>query len=454
MDLGKLVEAQRSFFMSRSTKPAEFRLRALGQLRDVIWSHEKDINDALRADLGKRATESYMSEIGMVLEEIGFAISHLREWMAPKKVTTPISQFKATSTVTSEALGVVLIMAPWNYPLQLNLIPLVGAISAGNCAIIKPSSYAPATSSLIAQMISEAFPAEYIAVIEGGRESNTDLLQQKFDHIFFTGSTAVGKVVMQAAAANLTPVTLELGGKSPVIIDENIDFNVAGRRIMFGKVLNAGQTCTAPDYILAPKKVHTKLVASFKKVLEDFFPNSDMSALPRIINKKHFDRLCALLDKQDIVLGGGYDAERLFIEPTVLVNVDPASAVMQEEIFGPILPILSCESIEEAISFVQNRPKPLALYLFTKNRETEKKVLNRCDFGGGCINDTVMHLASPHLPFGGVGESGMGAYHGKKSFDTFSHQRSILRRSSTVDLPLRYHPYTDRNLSIIKRFLG
>jgi aldehyde dehydrogenase (NAD+) len=347
----------------------------------------------------------------------------------------------------------VLIIAPWNYPVQLCLTPLIGAISAGNCAIIKPSAYAPAASRAIAELIKSIYPPEYIAVVEGGRKENSALLDQKFDYIFFTGSPAVGRIVMEAASKHLTPVTLELGGKSPVIIDKTADLKPAARRIAFGKTINAGQTCVAPDYILIHKDIRDDFIGHFRTALEEFFPDGDMKNMPVIINEKHFERVCGLLGSGKAVIGGNTDTSRRFIEPTVLVDVSPDSPVMQEEIFGPVLPVLTYRQLEEAIGFINSRPKPLALYIFTNDKHTAETVLNRTSSGGACWNDTIIHIASTRMGFGGVGESGMGSYHGKHSFDTFTHYKSVVKKSNFIDLPIRYHPYTNRKLSIIRRFM-
>ena len=394
-----------------------------------------------------------MTEIGMVLEELNFHIKHIRRWTRPKRVPTPLAQFHGKSFILPEPYGLVLIIAPWNYPVQLCLTPLIGAISAGNCAIIKPSAYAPAASRAIAELIKSIYPPEYIAVVEGGRKENSALLDQKFDYIFFTGSPAVGRNVMEAASKHLTTVTLELGGKSPVIIDKTADLKPAARRIAFGKTINAGQTCVAPDYILIHKDIRDDFIGHFRTALEEFFPDGDMKNMPVIINEKHFERVCGLLGSGKAVIGGNTDTSRRFIEPTVLVDVSPDSPVMQEEIFGPVLPVLTYRQLEEAIGFINSRPKPLALYIFTNDKHTAETVLNRTSSGGACWNDTIIHIANTRMGFGGVGESGMGSYHGKHSFDTFTHYKSVVKKSNFIDLPIRYHPYTNRKLSIIRRFM-
>ncbi|MGI6216286.1 MAG: aldehyde dehydrogenase [Coriobacteriales bacterium] len=452
-DIARIVEIQREFFSTGITRELAFRLDALRELRETIESNMGRIETALMDDLNKHPQETYMSEVGLVLSEISYHSRHLRGWMREKRVLTPLAQFKSSSFISPEPYGVCLIMSPWNYPIQLTLAPLVGAISAGNCAVVKPSAYAENTSHLLAQLIEKTFPKEYITVVEGGREQNSSLLDQRFDKIFFTGSVKVGKVVMEAASRNLTPVTLELGGKSPVIVDATADIKLAARRIAFGKVLNAGQTCVAPDYVLCHKSVMDKFLYCYQRAIDEFFPGGDMSEMPTIVNQKHFDRLMGLMQGCEVAVGGRSDASRRLIEPTVLVNVDPDMPVMQEEIFGPILPVIGYSSIDECIRFINSRPKPLALYLFTRNSGIEGRILTSCSFGGGCINDTIVHLATSYMPFGGVGESGMGDYHGKASFDAFTHYRSILKKSNLLDLPMRYHPYEERNLRIIRMLM-
>ena len=453
MDIKKTVERQREYYLSGATRGYAFRLEALRKLQQAVRDYEKRISDALLADLGKHPFESYMSEIGMVLDEVRYHIRHLRGWMQDRRVRTPLAQFPSVSFVSPEPYGVALIMSPWNYPFLLCLDPLIGAISAGNCAVVKPSAYSTATSQVIADLLSEIFPAEYVSVVQGGRQENTDLLEQEFDYIFFTGSVAVGRVVMTAAAKHLTPVTLELGGKSPAIVDASVDLKLAAKRIAFGKLLNAGQTCIAPDYVLVEASVRDAFIQNLREALSEKFPDGDYADHARIVNDRHYQDKKALLEGQTVVIGGGFDDALRKIEPTVLVDVDPESAVMQEEIFGPILPVLTWTKLDEAIEFVRSRPKPLALYLFTQDRAVEEKVLRECSFGGGCINDTVIHLATPHMAFGGVGQSGMGSYHGKFSFDTFTHYRSIVRKSTWLDLPFRYFPYTERKFRLIRRFL-
>lgn len=453
MNIGSLVAHQREYFESGATRPLTFRLEALRKLQQALQDNEELLGKAMKSDLNKSSFEAYMTETGIVLDEIRFHLKHLPRWVRTKTVRTPITQFHAKSFVVPEPYGVALIMSPWNYPLQLCLEPVVGAISGGNCAVIKPSAYAPATSRAIAKIISETFPPEYLAVVEGGREQNNALLEEVFDYIFFTGSVEVGKAVMEAASKNLTPVTLELGGKSPVIVDETANLRLAAKRIAFGKVLNAGQTCVEPDYLLIHQSAKDRFVEEYKKALREFFPEGDMSEIPVIISEKHFRRVAGLLEGEKAVIGGGIDESKRFIEPTVLTDITPDSPIMQEEVFGPILPMITYTGLDECIRFIRSRPKPLALYLFTENRSVEQKILDTCSFGGGCVNDTIIHLANPRMGFGGVGYSGMGSYHGKSSFDTFTHYRGIVRKSTWIDLPIRYHPYTEKNFKMIRRLM-
>ncbi|MCI5625483.1 MAG: aldehyde dehydrogenase [Clostridiales bacterium] len=453
MEIQELAAQQRTYFNTGATRTAAFRRQALEHLRAALLEHEEELNAALLVDLNKAPAESYFTETGMVLEELRFQLKHFEKWARPRRVTTPLAQFPSRGELLPEPYGCVLIMAPWNYPVQLCLIPLVGAIAAGNCAVVKPSAYAPASSAAIAKLLGEIFPPEFVAVVEGGRAENQALLEQKFDYIFFTGSPAVGREVMAAGAKNLTPVTLELGGKSPVIVDSTADIPLAARRIAFGKVLNAGQTCVAPDYLLLHRSVKDAFVREYRRALEEFFPGGDYEELPCIVNDKHFRRASCLLAEQRVLIGGETDATRRFIAPTLLDETDPAAPVMQEEIFAPILPMLCWQEREEVVRFVQSRPKPLALYLFTRDREMERAIFDQCSFGGGCLNDTIVHLACSGLPFGGVGNSGMGSYHGKQSFDTFTHYRSVLKKANWLDLPMRYHPYSGEKLRWIKRFL-
>ena len=452
MTTSELVRAQRACFETGATRTAEFRLETLRKLQAAVQAGEQTLAAAMMEDFRKAPMEVYMTETGMVLDEIRFHLKHLRAWMRETRVPTPLAQFPSRSFRSPEPYGVCLILAPWNYPIQLCLEPLIGAISGGNCAILKPSAYAPATSHALAALIGQTFEPEYIAVVEGGREENRALLDERFDFIFFTGSPAVGRVVMQSAAKYLTPVCLELGGKSPVIVTESADIPVAARRIAFGKMLNAGQTCVEPDYCFVQESVEAAFLAEYRKALAEFFPDG-YGQMPVIVNEKHYCRVKGLLAGQTAAIGGETDDAARFIAPTVLTGVSPDSPIMQEEIFGPVLPVMTYRQLDECIRFIRGREKPLALYLFTKDRAEERKILGTCSFGGGCINDTIVHLATPQMPFGGVGASGMGCYHGKQSFETFSHTRSILKKANWLDLPMRYHPYTDGKLRLIKKFM-
>lgn len=453
MDIHEIVESEKHFFRTGVTRGVDFRIDMLKKFRKAIIENDELISAALKADLNKQPFESYMCETGQLLEEINFHIKRLKKWSKTRRVKSGIGQLPGKSYVCPEPYGVVLIMAPWNYPVQLCLMPLVGAISAGNCAVVKPSAYAPESSRVISKLIESAFPTGFVTAVEGGRDANKALLDEPFDYIFFTGSVAVGKTVMEAAAKRLTPVTLELGGKSPIIVDETANLPLAARRIAFGKVLNAGQTCVAPDYLMIEKSVEAPFIEEYKKALADFFPDGDMSGMVRIINDKHFERVCNILDNSgNVVIGGARDAETRFIEPAVLTGVPVDSPAMQQEIFGPVLPVLPYEKLDDCIDFIRSRPKPLALYIFSENKMNQEKVLNSCSFGGGCINDTVIHLASSHMSFGGVGESGMGSYHGKKSFDTFTHYRSVLKQGK-LDVKLRYFPYKSGKEKIIRMIL-
>jgi aldehyde dehydrogenase (NAD+) len=453
-DIITILDKQRKFFIEGKTKCIPHRLAMLNRLEESIRKHEQDILEALSKDLNKAPFEAYATEIGMVLEEIRFVRRHLISWARPKKVPTPITNAPSISRIYSEPYGVVLVMAPWNYPFQLALLPLVGAIAAGNCVMVKPSNYSPNTSMIIEMILSEVFGKEYVAVIQGGREANQLLLEQRFDYIFFTGSVEVGKIVMKAAAKHLTPVTLELGGKSPCIVDETANLDLAARRIVWGKFINSGQTCVAPDYLLAHHSVKKVLLERMKYYIQSYYGENacEKDYYPKIINEKHFDRLLSLMENENIVIGGNFSRERNQIAPTILDNISWDSPVMKEEIFGPILPVLEFNSLKEAITGINQRPKPLALYYFTTRRENERKIIRNISYGGGCINDTVMHLASSHLPFGGVGESGMGRYHGKASFDTFSHKKSVLKKANWLDVPLRYPPYW-KHLKLLKKLL-
>lgn len=455
MEINQLVNYQREFFYTQYTKNINNRLKVLNNIKQWIIKHENLIIDALKQDLNKHQNESYMCEIGLVLSELNYQIKHIKKWSKNKRVKTPLAQFYGTSYKTYEPYGVTLVMSPWNYPFMLSIEPAIGAIAAGNTVIIKPSAYAPHVSHIIFQMMNETCPEKYVAVVEGGRIENTALLEQRFDYIFFTGSVSVGKLVMEKASHYLTPVTLELGGKSPCIVDDDKSLKLAAKRIAFGKFLNAGQTCVAPDYLLIKEDLKDLFLLYIKEAIKEFFGDSPVShaQLVKIINQKHFDRLSQLLEKQDIVIGGERDEQSLKIAPTVIDHVSDNNPLMQEEIFGPILPIMTYHTIDEAIQYINLHEKPLALYIFSNQKSVQKKILKSCSFGGGCINDTIIHLATSELGFGGVGNSGMGAYHGRKSFETFSHEKSIVKKATWIDLPLRYYPYSHLKEKLIRIFV-
>lgn len=427
----QLVDTQRMFFYTGQTKEVEYRIQALQNLRQGIVKYQQRILDALRADLNKSEAEGYGSEIRIVLGELDHALEHLREWAAPRTVPTSSVITDAVSAIYPEPYGVALIIAPWNYPFQLAMGPLVGAIAAGNCAVIKPSELTPATSRLIYDLIQEVYPEEYIAVMEGEVETSTALLNEKFDYIFFTGSTGVGRIVMKAAAEHLTPVTLELGGKSPAIVHHDAELQLAAQRLVRGKFLNAGQTCVAPDYLLVHEQVYDQFMEQIRAEVQDKFGDHVMqnADFPHIVNTRNFDRLSAFLANGKTVMGGRSNRDQLMIEPTVLTDIAWDSPVMQEEIFGPILPVFTYSDLNPMLDEIVRRPKPLALYLFTKDEALQEQVLDQVSFGGGCINETLSHMTSHYLPFGGVGESGMGSYHGQQSFEAFSHHKSVLKRS-------------------------
>lgn len=463
-----ILNSQRAFFRSGKTLSVPFRRAALVALRKAVMENEAKINAALQADLGKGSTESYMCETGMVLSGLRHAIRHIRSYSRPRKVHTPLAQFPARSYMIPEPYGNVLVMSPWNYPLLLSLAPAASAIAAGNTVIIKPSAYSPATSAVVASIIRSVFPEEYVATVEGGRDVNSDLLEQKFDYIFFTGSKSVGRLVMRKASEHLTPVTLELGGKSPVIADRTLaarNLRTAARRIVFGKFLNCGQTCVAPDYVL----VHNDIAGDFLSACteetarmfgEHPLENPDYG---KIVNRKHFDRLAGMIselkERGIQVFGGESEPDSLRIGPAIarLSDVNDAGnnslAVMQDEIFGPVLPVITYTDIEDAINYIDGKPRPLAAYVFTDDVDLKETLLKRLHFGGGCVNDTIIHLATENMPFGGVGESGMGHYHGKYGFETFSHLKSIVDKPLWLDLPMRYQPYTRMKEKLIRMFL-
>ncbi len=449
-----IVNRQREYFYSGETAGISFRLNALKTLEKTIRAHEQEIFEALKKDLNKAPFETYMTEIGIILDEIKYMSKNIKSWCRNKKVKTPLSHFKSTSYIISEPYGVVLVMSPWNYPFQLTIAPLLGAIAGGNCVILKPSEYSVHTSRLLSRIIGESFDERHITVLEGGTEVNRQLLQESFDYIFFTGSASVGRIVMEAAAKQLIPVTLELGGKSPCIVDRDARVDIAARRIIWGKCLNSGQTCVAPDYLYVHREVKKELIEAMKKYITEFYGEDPCNngEYPRIINERHFNRLRALMDRGTILAGGYVNTGTLQISPTIIDHVTWEDPVMQEEIFGPVLPVLEYDSISEVTAEINRHPKPLALYLFTNNRPVEEEVLRNVSFGGGCVNDTIIHLASSHLPFGGAGASGIGGYHGKWSFDTFTRQKSILKKSTLFDIKLRYAPYGNK-LKLLKKIM-
>ena len=455
MSIESTVAAQRAYFAQGETLDVAFRRDALRRLRETILAHEAQINAALEQDLGKSPSESYMCEVGMTLAELSYTLAHLGRWARRHSVLTPLAQFHARSFTVHNPYGVVLIMSPWNYPFMLTMEPLIGALAAGNCALLKPSAYAPATSAVIREIVSACFPQEYVAVVEGGRKENQALLEQRFDYIFFTGGVTVGREVMRKAAEHLTPVSLELGGKSPCIVDATAKLDLAAKRLAFGKLLNCGQTCVAPDYLLIDRRVKDEFIALLKKHITAMAGGDALrnEKYVHMISRKHYDRVMGLIDPAKVVLGGQGDPDTLRIAPTILDNVTADDAVMQEEIFGPVLPVIAYDSLDEAAQFINSREHPLALYLFSEDRRTQERFLRSVPFGGGCINDTIIHLATSRMGFGGVGHSGMGSYHGKKSFETFSHEKSIVDKSTWMDMPVRYMPYSPIKDKLLRMFL-
>ena len=445
---------QKEYFQSGATLPLEFRLAQLRSLYRGIKRFEPQILEALRSDLGKSAEESYMSEIGMCLTEIRHTARHLREWSRPQRVPTPLMHFPGSSRIVREPRGVCLIIAPWNYPFLLAVGPMISAIAAGNCVTLKPSEYAPATAAVLEKMLDVCFEGRFCRTVTGGAEVSAAETARPYDMIFFTGSTAVGRKVMAAAAQNLTPVVLELGGKSPCIVDETADLPVAAARIIWGKCLNSGQTCVAPDYVLVARSRKDALIREMQKAICRFYGEDpcENSAYPRIVNERHFDRLAAMLP-EDPAVGGRVDRESLKIEPTLIeTTLNDQSPLMPEEIFGPLLPIVPYDNIHEALGYILSRPRPLALYLFSRNRKLQRRVVETIPFGGGCINDTISHITTPYLPFGGTGDSGMGAYHGRCGYETFTHAKSILSKPFRPDLPVRYPPLTGK-LDLLHKIL-
>lgn len=446
----------RTAFATGTTHSLAWRRSQLQQLHTLLLEREQQILDALAEDLGKPQLEAYIGEIALLKRDITETLRQLPRWCKMQKVATPLFNFQGSSWITHQPRGVVCIIGPWNYPIQLLLSPLIGALAAGNCVVMKPSELAPRCSALLADLIPQYLDTDCIRIVEGGVSETTTLLEQRFDYLFFTGSTRVGHVVMQAAAKHLTPVTLELGGKSPAIVDKDCNLEVTARRLAWGKFINAGQTCIAPDYLLVEHSLCESLVAAISKAIHAFY-GSHIETNPdyaRIVSRMHMERLIPFLQDGHLAIGGQYDIDKRYFAPTVLTEVSPEAPVMQEEIFGPILPIVAVENMDEAINFVNARPHPLALYVFTQDSASARRVLERTTSGGACVNDTITHITCSALPFGGVGESGIGAYHGRFTFDTFSHRKSIFQRSTWLDLPLRYPPYRDRTLAWLKRLVG
>ncbi|MGG0300853.1 aldehyde dehydrogenase [Bacillus albus] len=457
MDMNYILEEHKGFFDTGATKTLQFRLEQLRKLKDGIQRYEKRIVRALYQDLGKSEFEVYVTEVGIVLDSINNTIKNLKKWMKPEKVKTPFRLWPAKSFIMKEPYGTVLIIGPYNYPFQLLIEPLIGVIATGNCAVLKPSEHTPHITGVVKELIGELFDTSYIRVIEGEKEITSTLIHAPFDYIFFTGSVQVGKIVMEAAAKNLVPVTLELGGKSPVIIDKTANLDLAAKRIIWGKLLNTGQTCIAPDYIMVHADVKEELISKMKETIVHYYGENPIQSKDygRIVNERQFNRLASIIeqDKENVRFGGTYVKENLYIEPTLLEAKSWTDAAMQDEIFGPILPIMEYNQLEMAIQTINKRPKPLALYLFTEDKQCEEEVLSRISFGGGCINDTIFHAGNAHLPFGGVGNAGIGAYHGKYSFDLFSHHKSIVKKSTKIDVSFVFPPYSDKKMSLIRKFL-
>ncbi len=456
-DVEKIIEEHHKFYESNITRSMDFRIEQLKKLKEGIKEYETRIYEAFYEDLGKNEFEAYTTEVGFVLGSITSAIKHLRKWAKPKRVMTPLYLFPAKSSIISEPYGTVLIIGPYNYPFQLLIEPLIGAIAAGNCAVLKASGNVPNVSRVVIDMISSIFDKNYVRCVGGNRETNTSLANGAFDYIFFTGSETVGKVIMEAAAKNLVPVSLELGGKSPVIVDESADIKIAAQRIIWGKTINAGQTCVAPDYLVVHESVKKELISELKAQIQKFYGENPILSkdFGRIVNERHSKRLKAILEKDAdyIIYGGKVDLEKRYVEPTLIETSSFEAASMSEEIFGPILPIIVYSDLNEILGKIKRLSKPLALYLFTTNSKVEEKVLREISSGGVTINDTIIHLSNPKLPFGGVGSSGMGSYHGEESFITFSHRRSIVKRSNKINISILFPPYNKKNLEVIKKFM-
>jgi aldehyde dehydrogenase (NAD+) len=452
-NIKEILQKQRAFFHSGHTKDVAYRKAALKKLRSALHRYESRITEALALDLNRGEADTFLAELIPSLYELDHALKHLDRWTRPKKVRSPAMLFGASGRIYAEPYGTVLIIVPWNYPINLCIAPLVGALAAGNTVVIKPSELAPNASRILFEMIAETFPSEYVAVVEGGIETSTALLRERFDYIFFTGSTAVGKVVMEAAAKHLTPVTLELGGKSPTIVHRDADLPLAAKRIVWAKCMNAGQTCVAPDYALVHEEVHARFLKLLSHEMEAMYPEALTNGkLNRLVNQRHYERVLGYLTRGTMIYGGRSDAMRLLLEPTILIPDGWEDPVMTEEIFGPILPVISYKQLSDAIEQISKRPKPLALYVFSQSSEVQQTIMEQLSFGGGCINDCITHLVHPGLPFGGVGDSGMGAYHGQTSFDLFSHRKSVLTQTTRFDFPFRYMQ-SGEHIRLLKRLL-
>lgn len=453
MNVENIVKNQKKFLEELKRKDVEYRIEKLKKLKEVIKENENEIAKALYKDLNKDKVESYMVEVGMVLSELSYVIKHTKKWAKTKRVATPLSQFLASSFIVPEPYGVVLVMSPWNYPFLLTMQPVIGALAAGNTCIIKPSRFSINTSKIMKKLIEKVYDEKYVSVV-WGEDVSDELLKQDVDYICYTGSARVGKIVMKAAAEKLIPVTLELGGKSPCIVEKTADIKLAARRIAFGRILNSGQTCIAPDYILVEKEIKEKIIEELKKNIIKMVGEKPLEnkEYPKLIGEKQFNKVKDMIVEKEIIYGGKYDEKTFKIEPTIL-KCTYNSKAMEDEIFGPLFPIIEFTKIDEVIKYITSNPKPLALYLFTNNKKLQKRILREVPFGGGCINDTIMHIASHSMPFGGVGNSGMGSYHGKYSFDTFTHYKSIIKKSNLIDMPMRYHPYKESNYKMIKWFL-
>lgn len=451
----KIQERQLQFYLSGKTRLPEFRIAQLKKLKDAIREYELESIKALHTDLGKSDFEGFTAEVGFIYDELKCAIKNLRSWSKPRPVSTPILLQPAKSKIYPQPKGEVLIIGPWNYPFQLMLAPLIGSIAAGNVAILKPSEMAPATAAVVRKIIEKAFSPEFCAIIDGGAEVTTELLSKKWDHIFFTGSVPVGRIVMRAAAENLTPLTLELGGKCPCIVHEDADIDISAKRLVWGKFYNAGQTCVAPDYLMVHESIVKPLMERMKHYIKVFY-GDDPKASPdysRIVNHRHYDRLMKMVDQKNVYCGGTGDRASRYIAPTLVYPVQETDEVMSDELFGPLLPILTYKDLDAAFKVILTKPKPLAAYVFTESALVEERVIGEIAFGGGCVNNLLVHLCNPNLPFGGIGPSGMGAYHGEGSFNTFSHFKSVLKSGFKLDIPIRYPPYKVSRLNLVKRLM-